>query len=108
MEEHVSIKNTKALPEGMDYQALRLQGFSYVQELSGKIWTDYNEHDPGVTLLEHLCFALTDLAFRAGFDIKDILYAQEGHGAVNVDNGFYPPVDILPTAQLPFSITDGS
>jgi len=100
MEEHVSIKRTKTLPSGLDFDALRLRGISYVQELSGDIWTDYNEHDPGVTLLEHLCYALTDMAYRAGFDIKDILYADEGHGAATIDNGFFTPVSILPTTPI--------
>lgn len=104
MEKHVSIETTEALPEGMDYDALRLRGIAYAQNLSGDIWTDYNEHDPGVTLLEHLCYALTDLSYRAGFDVEDILYAEEPPGPDGTDNGFYPPVHILPTA--PVTATD--
>ena len=34
---------------------------------------DYNTHDPGITILEALCYAITDLAYRVGWDIKDIL-----------------------------------
>lgn len=100
MEEHVNIKRAKHLPEGLDFDALRLKGIAYLQESCGAIWTDYNEHDPGVTLLEHLCYALTDLAYRAGFDIKDVLYANEEQGGNNVENGFFPPVDILPTTPI--------
>jgi hypothetical protein len=29
-------------------------------------WTDANVHDPGVTVLEVLCYALTDLKYRSG------------------------------------------
>ncbi len=100
MNKHVSIKDTKALPSGLDFNDLRLRGIAYVQELSGDIWTDYNVHDPGVTLLEHLCYALTDLAFRAGFDIEDILYAEEGKSAASTSNGFFSPANILPTTPI--------
>ena len=30
-----------------DYAALRQKAIEIVQKLSGKIWTDYNAHDPG-------------------------------------------------------------
>src|SRR5262249_30120280 len=36
-------------------------------------WTDYNTHDPGITTLEALCYAITDLAYRVGWNIQDIL-----------------------------------
>jgi hypothetical protein len=56
-----------------DYQELLRLGLKHCQQLGGDLWTDFNEHDPGVTILEQLCFALTDLSYRASFDIKDIL-----------------------------------
>ena len=27
-------------------------------------WTDHNTHDPGITVLEALCYVLTDLQYR--------------------------------------------
>jgi hypothetical protein len=53
--------------------ALLAQGTRYLQELAGDNWTDYNTHDPGLTILEHLCFALADLNFRTSFDVKDLI-----------------------------------
>ncbi len=41
--------------------------------MGSRLWTDYNAHDPGITLLEALCYAITDLGYRTGWDIKDIL-----------------------------------
>ncbi len=58
---------------GEDYVLLREKGIDLVQQLSGTIWTDYNEHDPGVTTLEQLCYALTELSYRAQFPIADLL-----------------------------------
>lgn len=60
------------------YHELLRQGLRHCQQLGGDLWTDFNEHDPGVTILEQLCFALTDLAYRTGFDIKDILAPLPG------------------------------
>lgn len=64
---------------GLDYAFLKEEGTRIVQELAGKIWTDYNEHDPGVTTLEQLCYALTELSYRAEFPLVDLLTDQAGH-----------------------------
>ncbi|WP_196294120.1 hypothetical protein [Hymenobacter ruricola] len=61
------------LPAGQDYAALRAEGLRHLQRLSGLVWTDYNDHDPGVTLLEALCFALTDVSYRAALPMADLL-----------------------------------
>ncbi|MGM3225501.1 hypothetical protein [Dickeya zeae] len=58
--------------------SLLRDGLKLVQTLSGNRWTDYNLHDPGVTLLELLCFALTDLIYRTDFDIADYLTTPDG------------------------------
>ena len=55
------------------YQALLSRGLDDCQKLAGDVWTDYNEHDPGVTILEQLCYALTDLSYRIDYEIPDIL-----------------------------------
>ena len=57
----------------MDYNFLREEGIKHVQKLAGKIWTDYNIHDPGVTTLEILSYAITELGYRAGYPIADLL-----------------------------------
>lgn len=59
--------------KGLDYAYLKEEGTRLVQELSGEIWSDYNESDPGVTTLEQLCYALTELSYRAEFPLKDLL-----------------------------------
>ena len=62
----------------MDFAALRLAAITFLQEHNPELWTDYNYHDPGVTILEQFCFALTDLAFRTDFDMADLLQKQHG------------------------------
>ena len=51
----------------LSYSFLKQKGIEYVQQLAGKIWTDYNEHDPGITILEELCYAILDLDYRTKF-----------------------------------------
>jgi hypothetical protein len=60
-------------PPGQDYARLRAEGLRHLQQLSGQVWTDYNDHDPGVTLLEALCYALTDVSYRAALPIQTLL-----------------------------------
>ncbi len=73
MSETVSlIKNNPLLP-AEDYTAMRKQGFKDIEKLGHAIWTDYNNSDPGITILEAVTYAITDLAYRTGFEVKDLL-----------------------------------
>lgn len=73
MKKAATIHKDQELPAGLDFARLRAEGVAYLQQLSGHRWTDYNEHDPGVTILETLCYALTDLVNRASLPIPDLL-----------------------------------
>jgi hypothetical protein len=94
---------TRKAPENksMNYEFLRQEGIKYIQELSSRIWTDYNSHDPGITILEALCYAITDLGNRASYPIGDII-ATEGENYGNEDKikNFYKAEQILPNAPL--------
>jgi hypothetical protein len=70
----------RALPQdpSVSYAKLREEAIRLVQRSSGGVWTDYNEHDPGVTILEQLCYALTEIGYRAGLPIEDLLLGEEG------------------------------
>lgn len=87
----------------LTFEFLRSKGIDSLQLLSGNNWTDYNLHDPGVTILEQLCFALTDLSYRTSFDIKDILADKKGH--INQkENSFINAREVLCTN--PVTIND--
>jgi hypothetical protein len=68
-----TIAKLPALPLSQDFYQLRRAGVGFIEELGSRWWTDYNTHDPGITILEALCYALTDLAYRAAWDVKDLL-----------------------------------
>lgn len=80
----------------MDFAALRAAGISLLQRLAGQQWTDFNTHDPGVTILEQLCYALTDLAYRIDYDLKDLL--ADGQPAPY--RALYSPAEILTTEPV--------
>lgn len=86
-------------PDGLDFDALRREGIALLQDLCGKTWTDYNLHDPGITILEQLCYGLTDLAYRSGFDPED--YLTEQNGRIDYEaQALYPPQEIFPSQPL--------
>ena len=86
-------------PDTLDYDNLRKIAIDLVQKYSGSVWTDYNLHDPGVTIIEALCFALTDLAYRTNFPIEDILV--DANGKINYqEQSFYSVDQILNTSPL--------
>ena len=104
MAESVTISKTKSsFPDYLDFQKLRASGLEHIQDLGSDLWTDYNLHDPGITILEVLCYALTDLGFRTNFDIKDLLtrspeaklQAGAAKDGKRYDDNFYTAEQIL-------------
>jgi hypothetical protein len=83
MEESLFIEKDKPVNESLDFYRLRKAGIESIQEMSGKIWTDYNEHDPGVTMLEQLCYAITSLSFVTETPLQDLL-VEKGTGKIDM------------------------
>ncbi|SEI51266.1 hypothetical protein SAMN05216327_102135 [Dyadobacter sp. SG02] len=90
----LTVPKTLNYPPGMDYQLLRREGMRYLERLGSGIWTDFNAHDPGVTMLEVLCYALTDLGYRTQLPDADLF--------IPVDNrkAFFTAAKILPNAPV--------
>ncbi|MFZ2266871.1 MAG: hypothetical protein WAV95_04755 [Azonexus sp.] len=65
----------------LDQGQLAAIGLASVRRLSRQLWTDHNTHDPGITTLEMLAYALTDLAYRARFPIEDLLAVADDNPA---------------------------
>lgn len=63
----------EAHDETLGFAALRHQALSWVQQASGELWTDYNLHDPGVSLLESLVYALTEEIYAARDSVPALL-----------------------------------
>ena len=86
--------------QGLDYVWLKTRGQEIIERLSREVWTEYNEHDPGVTTLEQLCYALTELSYRAQWPIEDLLTARENEGIDGRRQGLFAPRAILSCSPL--------
>lgn len=59
--------------EAIAFDTLWKQACEKVTALSGDIWTDTGEHDPGITLLQSATWNCSDLSYRASLSLNDIL-----------------------------------
>ncbi len=91
----VEVKDT------VSWGMLREQGLNYLQEMTGHIWSDFNIHDPGVTVFETLCQGIADLDKKLSGNIEDIL----AHGASSdEERQFFSPAEML--AVNPVTVND--
>lgn len=98
MNRHITIPREKSADD-LSFIYLRRQGIEHIQQASGQLWTDYNVHDPGITILEHLCYGLTDLNYQADRDVADFL--TEENGGIDFENlALLPPEDVLPCRPI--------
>ena len=81
----------------LDYQFLRTKGIEYIEAMGGGLWTDLNDHDPGVSFLELISYAITDLGARLDMPIEDILASESDP---ELRNQFYRAEEILPSCPV--------
>ncbi len=86
------------LPQSEDFQWLKAEGLSFIQSIAGNNWSNLNPSDPGVTILEQVCYALTELGYCGNFPIEDIL--TDAKGNLSIKDQFYLPEDILTTSPI--------
>jgi len=96
----ITIPKYEGLPKSMDYRFLKKQGVENAQKLSGDIWTDYNEHDPGITILENLCYVLSELGYKTNFSVEDLFFSNNGQPFDTTKSALYAPEEIFPCAPL--------
>ena len=104
MVEPVSIPRRKTSTDELSFDSLRSEAIKLLQEVSGQVWTDYNLHDPGVTILEQLIYALTDLIYRSELVVED--YLAGSHGRIDfAAQHLLNPAEIFssrPTTELDY------
>ncbi|WP_130735398.1 hypothetical protein [Flavobacterium sp. J27] len=86
------------LPLTQDFTSLKNEGLSYITKIAGNEWTNLNSSDPGVTILDQLCYALTELGYCNNFPVKDIL--TDYNDKLIVKDQFYLPNEILTTSPI--------
>jgi len=86
------------LPASQDFRLLKEKGLEFIRENGGYAWTNLNASDPGVTILEQVCYALTELGYCNEFAVGDILAGPNGD--LNINDNFYLPGKILTTSPV--------
>ena len=81
------------------YDLLQQKSLEQVQLLSGKIWTDYHEHDPGVTILDLLNYVLWDLDYQLSFNLEDYLTPEDGCFNPE-DTGLFLPEQVFQSSPV--------
>lgn len=95
-------KTNTGFPDYLDFNKLRSSAIEYLGKLAGKIWTDHNVHDPGITILESLIYALLDLGYRTNLPAGDLFTRDPADNTP--DNNFFKASRIL--GNNPLTITD--
>ncbi len=103
MEYTKSISKRPPEDPSLDFERMREEGIEYIQKLSGQLWTDYNLHDPGVTILEVLCYALTDMGYRVNL-LKEALDSGEAANSGLIRRHFFSQDEMI--YSLPLSRGD--
>ena len=86
-------------PEDELYADLQKRTLDELQHLSGNVWTDYNPHDPGVTIADIANYALTELAYKLGFDLED--YLADNNGKYPVEKyGLFTDEKVYPVSAV--------
>jgi hypothetical protein len=86
------------LSAAQDFYRLRREGIGHIEQTGSDDWTDYNTHDPGISILEALAYTITELAHRTGFPIEDILASSATDASADdpyPDQTFYSARTIL-------------
>ncbi|MGB3468805.1 MAG: hypothetical protein WBA74_26205, partial [Cyclobacteriaceae bacterium] len=88
-----TIQRTEKDRNAVNYRFLLDEGMKHVAKYSGGVWTNYNHSDPGITILQNLCYALTELGYKTNLPIADLL--TEKDGKIDYEEHFYLPEKVL-------------
>ncbi|MCR8557643.1 hypothetical protein KXD93_08315 [Mucilaginibacter sp. BJC16-A38] len=98
----LTISKAPVLSHDQDYAFLREAGLKYIEKLGSTRWTDYNEHDPGITIMEALCYAITELGYRTDLPMQDLL--TQADGTIAPSQTLFTAKNIL--TQSPLNVDD--
>lgn len=103
VKEHIAIPKDVNYDNDLDFTYLRDLGQQYIEDLSRKIFTDYNIHDPGITMMELVSYAITDIGLRIDQPIENIVASKE-HNFVKMHEQFKSAKNIL--TSKPVTVID--
>lgn len=97
MKDRIYINQPSA--EDMLYRRLQEQSLERLQAAAGEVWTDFNPHDPGVTICDAVNYALTELDYRLHFPLVDYLTAKDRE-FVPERMGLFSPLEVFPVSPV--------
>lgn len=98
LNQHITIPKKAGTEDDLDFFYLRKKGIEYILSLGSKLWTDFNEHDPGITMLEMLCYAISDLGMRLDLPIENILASNDS--TKGISNQFFKASEVLSSSPV--------
>ncbi len=96
---HITLSKSVATGDDLDFSFLRKKGLEYIEQIASDLWTDYNSHDPGVTILEMLSYAITDLGARIDMPLENLLAPGDEDGE-KLGDQFFKSTQIMPSQPV--------
>ncbi len=85
--------------DGQNLPLLQEKALAAIQAYASDTWTDHNATDPGITLLEVLTFVISDLSYRLGFPIRDLMAWSEDKRD-EATQPFWLAPDVFPSSAV--------
>ncbi len=86
------------LPETSDFLKQKELTLSYVKRFFDGSWSNFNESDPGITIMEQLVYGLTELGYCNDFPVEDVLSNE--FGQLETKDIFLKPDEALMTSAV--------
>ena len=77
------------------YKELQDETLERLEKLCGKIWTDYNIHDPGITIADYFNYALFELRYRLDFPFESYLLEPQRKQVLFAHKGLLPKEELF-------------
>lgn len=71
----------------IEFETLLRQAMQAIDRYANQSWSNTDEHDPGITLLQALCYNASDVAYRTSLPLTDLLTPAP---TAQTDAGIFP------------------
>ena len=78
------------------FDGLVSEALAEIRTLAAETWTDHNIHDPGITIMEAFCYAMTEMGMRIELDIPDLITSGNRREPAQLS----PAYRVLPCAPV--------
>ena len=86
--------------EGEDlYTQLQQHTLDELERIAGTVWTDFNAHDPGITIADTANYALTEMDYKLSFSLEEYLTNKKGTYLIE-EYGLFPSEQVYPTTPV--------